>query len=158
MTESESITGFRRVAEHLRTGTGASRTTVRVDCALLGLEMETVAVESRDASARALEGQRTPAVREGAAVRWLAKNRRTFVMEDCLDPWDPEVAPEDYVIERYSIRSEMVAGVFRGADMVGIVSVHYTRGARSWGEEEVAMIESACRDVLAILDKLEAAS
>ena len=158
MAESETITGFRRVAERLRTGTGASRTTIRVDCALLGLEMETVAVESRDASARALEGQRTPAVREGAAVRWLAKNRRTFVMEDCLNPWAPEVAPEDYVIERYGIRSEMVAGVFRGAEMVGIVSVHYTRGARAWSDDEVAMIESACAEVLAILDKLEAAS
>lgn len=158
LTESETITGFRRVAERLRAGTGASRTTVRVDCALLGLDMETVAVESRDASARALEGQRTPAVREGAAVRWLAKHRRTFVMEDCLDPWDPEVAPEDYVIERYGIRSEMVAGVFRGAEMVGVVSVHYTRGARSWSDEEVGRIESACAEVLAILDELEAAS
>ena len=157
MAESETIAVFRRIAEHLRAGTGASRTTIRVDCAPLGLEMETVAVESRDASARALEGQRTPAVREGAAVRWLAKNRRTFVMEDCLDPWDPEVAPEDYVIELYGIRSEMVAGVFRGADMVGVVSVHYTRGARSWSDGEVTMIESACEAVLAILDKLEAA-
>ena len=156
MTENEAVTAFRRVAQQLRTGTRASRTTIRVECALLGLEMEIVAVESRDPGARALEGQRTPAVREGAAVRWLAKNRRTFVMEDCLDPWDSEVAPEDYVIELYGIRSEMVAGVFRGAEMVGIVSVHYTRGARSWSDEEVAMIESACTDVLAILDKLEA--
>ena len=80
-------------------------------------------------------------------------------MEDCLDPWDPEVAPEDYVIERYGIRSEMVAGVFRGAPKWwAVVSVHYTRGARSWSDEEVAMIESACAEVLAILDKLEAAS
>ena len=91
-------------------------------------------------------------------MRWLATHRRTFVMEDCLDPWDPEVAPEDYVIELYGIRSEMVAGVFRGADMVGIVSVHYTRGARSWSDREVAMIESACAEVLAILGRFEAGS
>ena len=158
MAESETITAFRRVAEHLRTGTGASRTTIRVDCEPLGLEMEAVAAESRDSSARALEGQRTPSVREGAAVRWLAKHRRTFVMEDCLDPWDPEVAPEDYVIELYGIRSEMVAGVFRGDEMVGIVSVHYTRGARSWSDDDVAMMESACAEVLALLDRLGAAS
>ena len=158
MAENETIAAFRSVAERLRTGTGASRTTIRVDCVRLGLEMETVAVESRDSSARALEGQRTPAVREGAAVRWLAQHRRTFVMEDCLEPWDPEVAPEDYVIDLYGIRSEMVAGVFRGAEMVGIVSVHYTRGPRSWSGGEVAMIESACKDVLAILDEFEAVS
>ena len=156
MNEYETLAGFRRIAERLRTGTRASRTTIRVDCDLLGLEMETVAVESRDESARALEGQRTPALREGAAVRWLATNRRTFVMEDCLNPWDPEVAPESYVVDLYGIRSEMVAGVFGGDAMVGIVSVHYTRGARTWSDEEVAMIEAACSGVLAILEDLQA--
>lgn len=157
MGESETITAFRGIADRLRSGTGASRTTIRVDCEPLGLEMETVGVESRDDSARALEGQRTPALHEGAAVRWLKKNRRTFVMEDCLNPWDPEVAPEDYVIELYGIRSEMVAGVFRGDDMIGIVSVHYTKGERAWTGEEVALIEAACKDVGAILDDLKAA-
>lgn len=156
MNEYETLAAFRRIADQLRTGTRASRTTIRVDCDLLGLEMETVAVESRDESARALEGQRTPALREGAAVRWLATNRRTFVMEDCLNPWDPEVAPESYVIDLYGIRSEMVAGVFEGDVMVGIVSVHYTRGARTWSDEEVAMIEAACSGVLAILEDLKA--
>ena len=89
-------------------------------------------------------------------MRWLSTNRRTFVMEDCLNPWDPEVAPESYVIDLYGIRSEMIAGVFRGDAMVGIVSVHFTRGARTWSAEEVAMIESACREVLTILEDLEA--
>ena len=156
LKENESLAAFRHIADRLRSGTRASRTTIRVDCDLLGLEMETVAVESRDESARALEGQRTPALREGAAVRWLSTNRRTFVMEDCLNPWDPVVAPESYVIDLYGIRSEMVAGVFRGDAMVGIVSVHFTRGARTWSAEEVAMIESACREVLTILEDLEA--
>ena len=156
MEEKETFAAFRRIAEQLRTGTRASRTTIRVDCDALGLEMETVAVESRDESAPALEGQRTPALRDGAAVRWLATNRRTFVMEDCLNPWDPEVAPENYVIGLYGIRSEMVAGVFRRDAMAGIISVHFTRGARTWSDEEVAMIEAACREVRTILEDLEA--
>ena len=148
MEEKETFAAFRRIAEQLRTGTRASRTTIRVDCDALGLEMETVAVESRDESA--------PTLRDGAAVRWLATNRRTFVMEDCLNPWDPEVAPENYVIGLYGIRSEMVAGVFRRDAMVGIISVHFTRGARTWSDEEVAMIEAACREVRTILEDLEA--
>ena len=156
MEEKETFAAFRRIADQLRTGTLASRTTIRVDCDPLGLEMETVAVESRDESASALEGQRTPALRDGAAVRWLATNRRTFVMEDCLNPWDPDVAPENYVIGLYGIRSEMVAGVFRGDAMVGIVSVHFTRGARTWSDEEVAMIEAACTEVRTILEDLKA--
>ncbi len=155
MAENETMRAFHDIVDGLRADTGASRTTIRVDCAPLGLEMETVAAESRDDGVRALKGQRTPDLRNGAAVRWLRKNRRTFVMEDCLNPWAPEVAPEDYVIELYGIRAEMVAGVFRGDDMVGIVSVHYTNGARAWSDDEVVMIERACEEVRAILDDLE---
>jgi GAF domain-containing protein len=152
MAESRTIAALRRIAVRLHDDTRASRVTIRVDCASLGLEIETVAVESRDESARALEGQRTPNARESAAVRWLCANRRTFVMDDCLNPWDPEVAPEHYVINLYGIRSEMLSGIFRGETLVGVVSVHYTKGTRSWRDEEVGMIEAACREVLAVID------
>jgi len=151
MDENETIHAFRDIVDRLRVGTGASRTTIRVDLARLGLEVDTVAAESRAAGVRALEGQRTPGARDGAAARWLRENRRPFVMEDCLNPWAPEVAPEDYVIDLYGIRAEMVCGVFRGDAMVGIVSVHDTHGARAWSDDDVAMIERACDDVRAIL-------
>jgi GAF domain-containing protein len=49
----------------------------------------------------------------------------------------------------------MVCGVFRDDDMVGIVSVHYTKGARAWSVAEVAMIQHACDAVRAILDAIE---
>ena len=151
MDENETIDAFRDITDRLRADTGASRTTIRVDSARLGLEVETVAAESRADDVLALEGRRTPGVRDGAAARWLRNNRRPFVMADCLDPWAPEVAPEDYVIELYGIRAEMVCGVFDGDDMVGIVSVHYTPGPRAWTDDEVAMIERACEDVRAVL-------
>ena len=151
MDENETIDAFRDIVDRLRAGTGASRTTIRVDLACFGLEIDTVAAESRADGVRALEGQRTPGARNGAAARWLRENRRPFVMEDCLDPWAPEVAPENYVIEQYGIRAEMVCGVFRGDTMVGIVSVHYTLGTRAWSGDDVASIERACGDVRTIL-------
>ncbi len=157
MAENETMRAFRDIVDRLRADTGASRTTIRVDCAPLDLEMETVVTESRDAGVRALEGQRTPDLRNGAAPRWLRENRCTFVMEDCLNPWSPEVAPEDYVIELYGIRAEMVAGVFRGDDMVGIVSVHYTKGPRTWTAAEVARIEAACDSVREVLECIDEA-
>ncbi len=157
MTEDATIAAFRNIVDRLLKGTGASRTTIRVDCAPLGLEMETVAVESLDHGAKGIEGKRTPNLRDGAAPRWLRENRRTFVMDDCLNPWAPEVAPEDYVIELYGIRSEMVAGIFQGDNMIGIVSVHYTKGPRGWSADEVAMIEQACEDVRVIVAELERA-
>jgi len=60
MTEDPTIAAFRDIVDRLRAGTGASRTTIRVDCAPLGMEMETVAVESLDHGARAV----------GATKRW----------------------------------------------------------------------------------------
>ena len=69
MAELKTIAALRGIADRLRADTGGSRITIRVDCPSLGLEIETVAVESRDDSARALEGQRTPNARESAAVR-----------------------------------------------------------------------------------------
>jgi maleate isomerase len=86
-----------------------------------------------------------------AAVRWLKKNKRTFVMDDCLNPWDPEVAPERPVIETYGILSEMLTSVFRDDEMVGWVSVHYTQGPRKWTAEDIKMIESAAAEVQAVL-------
>lgn len=147
--------GLQDVVDRLRADTRASRTTIRADFPALGLELEEVAAEARGEGVRTLIGQRTSGVRDGAAVRWLCENRRTFVMEDCLNPWAPEVAPEDYVIELYGIRSEMVSGVFRGNDLIGIVSVHYTAGERHWSEDEVAMIERAAGEVRGILDRLD---
>ena len=152
---TETMLALRNIVERLRADTGASRTTIRVDCAPLNLDVETVAAESRDDGVRALEGQQTPGVRTGAAACWLLENRRPFVMADCLNPWAPEVAPEKYVIDLYGIRAEMVCGVFRDDHMVGIVSVHYTKGARAWSAAEVAMIQHACDAVRAILDAIE---
>ena len=91
-----------------------------------------------------IKSQTTQGIRNGAAPRWLAANRRTFVMDDCLNPWDPEFAPEHYVIETYRVRSEMVSPVFENEDLVGIISVHYTKGARHWTGEEIACVEVAC--------------
>ncbi len=155
MMESQTVAAFRDIADRLRADTRASRTTIRFDCNRLGLELETVAVESRSEGVRALEGQVTPKARYSPAVNWLRENRRTFVMEDCLNPWAPEVAPDDYVTELYGIRSEMVAAVFRDEDLIGLVSVHYTDGPRTWRNDEVALIERACDEVRAFLDDLE---
>ncbi len=42
MDENETIDAFRDITDRLRADTGASRTTIRVDSARLGLDVETV--------------------------------------------------------------------------------------------------------------------
>ena len=140
----ETLQAFQTIVDRLRDDTSSDRTTIRVDCPGLGLGLESVAAESLGEGVNSIKSQTTQGIRNGAAPRWLAAHRRTFVMDDCLNPWDPEFAPEDYVIETYGVRSEMVSPVFENEDLVGIISVHYTKGTRHWTDEEVACVEAAC--------------
>lgn len=79
-------------------------------------------------------------------------------MDDCLKPWDAEVAPEAAVIETYGILSEMLTPVTKSGEIIGYVSVHYTKGPRNWTEDEIRMIESASNRVRSALEDFEAAS
>ena len=141
----------------LRTDTDAGRTTVRLDDCGVGFHVDTVAAESLAEGVHSILTLNTLDQKNAAAVKWLEKNRRTFVMNDTLDPWDPEVAPEREVVETYGIRSEMVAPVFMGGDLVGWVSVHYTRGPRVWTDSEIARIEAACENVREVLEGVDEA-
>ena len=150
----ETLRAFQGIVDRLRADTVSDRTTIRVDCDELALELETVAAESLAEGVNPIKPHRTPGLRNGAAPRWLARHRRTFVMDDCLNPWDPDFAPEPYVIETYGVRSEMVSPVFKNKDLVGIISVHYTKGPRQWSAEEVERVQAACECVSEILGNI----
>lgn len=139
----------------LRTDTDAGRTTVRLEDCGVGFHVDTVAAESLADGVHSILTLNTLDQKNAAAVKWLEKNRRTFVMNDTLNPWDPEVAPEREVVEAYGIRSEMVAPVIKEGDLVGWVSVHYTRGPRVWTDEEIARIEAACESVREVLEGVD---
>ena len=145
----DALTGL---LDALRIDTDAGRTTVRIDDSRIGLHCDTVAAESLSEGVHSILTLNTLDQRNAAAVKWLDKNRRTFVMNDTLDPWDPEVAPEREVVEAYGIRSEMVAPVIKDGDVVAWVSVHYTRGPRVWTDAEIARIETACEGVRELLE------
>lgn len=152
---SRTVGALADLLDALRTDTDAGRTTVRLDDCGVGFHVDTVAAESLAEGVHSIVTQNTLDQKNAAAVKWLEKNRRTFVMNDTLDPWDPEVAPEREVVETYGIRSEMVAPVFKDGGLVGWVSVHYTRGPRVWTDAEIARIEAACEGVREILEGVD---
>lgn len=143
------------IADQLRAELNTSRITIRIDSVTLDLALETIAAESLADGVKAIISETTPNIRQGKAPKWLMANRRTFVMHDCLHPLHPELAPESYVIETYSVRAEMVSPVFNNQRLVGIISAHHTIGPRQWTPQEVARIEAACnrvRDMLGDVD------
>ena len=144
---AEFLRVFQSIVDELRTATRSDRVTLRLENAALGLKLERVAVESLADGVNSIMTLTTADIRNGSAPRWLIANRRTFVMDDCLRPSDPALAPEDYVIETYRVRSEMVSPVFADQELVGIISVHYTQGPRHWTTAELELIEDACEEV-----------
>ena len=152
---SKTWDALREILESLRVDTDGGRTTVRLDHDILELHVDTVAEESLSEGVHSIRAQNSLDQRNAAAIRWLEKHRRSFVMNDTLDPWDAEVAPEKAVIETYGIRSEMVSPVIKDSDMVGWVSVHYTKGPRDWTAAEIARIEAACDSVREILEGVD---
>ena len=143
MTSESFLTSLQTLADRLRLDTDAGRITVRVESEKLGLRLERVAVESLGQGVGSLLSEIAENLRNAVAPRWLIANRRTFVMDDCLNPSDPELAPEPYLVEAYGVRAEMLQPVFVGEGLIAIISVHYAKGPRHWTDQDVSRIEAA---------------
>lgn len=158
--KSKTVATLHEILESLRLDVSGGRTTVRLDDCGLGFHVDTVAAESLSEGVHSIKPHSSLDQKNAAAVKWLEKNRYTFVMDDCMNPWDPVVAPEKEVIEIYGIRSEMVSPVIKDDALIGWVSCHYTKGARVWTKDEIARIEAACdavRDTIAAVERQLAA-
>ena len=145
-----SKTAFVANAEAILRGlleeTNASRTTLRIDLPQFGLNVNAPAAEALAPGVHSIKQQTSLDQRKAVAIKWLEKNRRVFVENDCLNT-TPDVAPEKEVTGVYGIRSEMVAPVIRKDDLIGWVSVHNVCGPHKWTTSEIAAIEAACAKV-----------
>jgi maleate isomerase len=153
---TETVRKLEEVLEKLRKDIGAGRATVRLDHQDLGINVNSPAAESLAEGVHSIKSQSGLDQWNCAAIKWLIKNKRTFVMDDCMNPWDPEVAPERPVIETYGILSEMLTPVIKDGEMIGWVSVHYTKGPRKWTEMEIKRIESAADNIRSTLEDIDA--
>jgi maleate isomerase len=153
-----SKTAFVANAEAILRGlleeTNASRTTLRIDLPQFGLNVNAPAAEALAPGVHSIKQQTSLDQRKAVAIKWLEKNRRVFVENDCLNT-TPDVAPEKEVTGVYGIRSEMVAPVIRKDDLIGWVSVHNVRGPHQWTTSEIAAIEVACAKVRRELESVD---
>jgi maleate isomerase len=142
------------VLDSLLKATNASRTTLRIDLPQLGLNVNAPAAETLAPGVHSIKDKTSLDQRNAVAIKWLEKNRRVFVENDCLNT-TPDVAPEQEVTGIYGIRSEMVAPVIRKDYLIGWVSVHNIRGPHQWAKNEIEAIEAACAQVGRELDSVE---
>jgi GAF domain-containing protein len=131
------------ILKRLLEQTSANRTTLRIDLPQFALNVNAPAAEVLAPGVHSIKNKTSLDQRKAVAVKWLEKNRRVFVENDCLNT-TPDVAPEKEVTGDYGIRSEMVAPIIRNDCLIGWVSVHNTRGPHQWTRDEIAAIEQAC--------------
>ena len=128
--------------------TGASRTTLRIDDT--PGEVFPVKAEALAPGINSIAGDRTIPIRESATFKWMERERRILVQEDLLSA-DP--APAADLIERYGGRAQMLAPIERDGELIGLVSVHYAPGPRSWSDEDVAVLEDVLARVRGALEQ-----
>jgi maleate isomerase len=137
------------ILEHLLAATGASRTTLRLDWPAWQTHVDDVVAEARRAGVASLVGQTSIRQRDAATVRWLDRERRPLVQDDCTAA-DPAPPPE--LLAVYGVKAQMLAPVVRGAELVGWLSVHDVISTRRWSGPEVAALEGAAAEVTKLAD------
>jgi maleate isomerase len=138
------------VTELLRS-TGASRTTFRLDRPEWGAHVDDVFAEARAPGVASLVGKTSIRQREGATVKWLERERRLLIQQDCAGA-DP--APPRELLELYGVRAQMLAPVVQAGELVGWLSVHQNASSRRWTDGDIAALSRAAAAVQSTLDDL----
>jgi gluconolactonase len=146
--EAVTQTAAQALVDELLQRLGASRVTLRIDD--VPGEVFPVKAESLAPGVNSIAADRTIPIRESATFRWVERERRILVQDDILSS---PIAPAAALTGPYRARSQMLAPVFRGDDLVGLVSVHQVGELREWTPDEVALVEGAVGRVEAALGR-----
>ncbi len=136
---------FQATIESLLRRTDASRTTLRLD---RPEGFFPVVAEALAPGIRSIARDTTIDLAASPTFQSLERERRLLIQSDLLAA-DP--APPAELIELYGAKAQMLAPVVRDDRLVGIVSVHYSPGPRTWTGEDVSALEETVQDVLAEL-------
>ena len=132
---------FHAITDDLLANTGASRVTIRIEDTDGSFP---VVAESRSLGTPSLFGGSVGDLRAAPTFRYLEQERRVLVQDD-LENADP--APPADLIRTYGARAQMLAPIFAGERLVGIVSVHQSEGPRAWAPVDVEALEGAAEKV-----------
>jgi GAF domain-containing protein len=86
-----------------------------------------------------LRGEPAYDIRETEPYKFLLRERRPLVQPDTRTP---PVAHE-IARDEYAVGAEMLAPLWGGANLIGIVSVHHAREPRNWTASEIECLATA---------------
>ena len=126
-----------RAVQRLLASTAASRVTLRLEDDGGGFP---VVAEACAEGVRSLRAETGIDLRRAATFIALERDGRILVQED-LEHADP--APPPALIDEYGARAQMLAPLFGGGRLRGIVSVHESAGPRRWRPQDVDALIAA---------------
>lgn len=126
------------ICDHLLRGTGADRTTIRLDADELGLTVDLTAAEALANGTPSIAADSSLDQRALDTVRWLAANRRVLVQPHFSEAPFPPPA----LVQFYGVNAQILAPILDGNALVGWVSVHSLH-PRPWSDDDVAAAERA---------------
>ncbi|HKU85532.1 MAG TPA: GAF domain-containing protein [Casimicrobiaceae bacterium] len=147
------MTDIQSIAADLLLATGASR----VVCALAADEGWRFAAEAVTHGARQIrnDGASTDVLLAPIALQQLQREH-DIVVQDDVSQAEPPVAAT--LVDRYGVRAQILAPVFRDARLAGLVAVHHSRGPRHWEQADVELVRKAQAATSASLDARDRAT
>lgn len=150
MTSARSEVARRldELLERLRSDVAASRTTIRIDIPAWDVDVNDVIAEAAGEGINSLRGERGLDQRALPTVRFLEERRAPLVQPEFRTTAHP---PPQALIDVYGVQAQMLAPLVHDGELVGWVSVHEVGREREWPAGQVAVLEAAAGEVLAVL-------
>lgn len=134
------------IVDELRVQLGASRVTVRLD---VPPEIYPVVAEACAHGSRSMKGDDAVGdLRTVATYQYVEREHKILIQDDVIDA---RPGPPPALIHEFGVRAQMLAPVLAGERLVGIISIHYGPGARTWTAEDVALLARGASRVEAVV-------
>jgi maleate isomerase len=138
---------LQRVCEAVLAGTGADRTTLRIDLPAHGLQVDLTAAEAVRPGVRSIRRDESLDQRRLNTVTWLEDHRRILVQPD----FHGVPSPPQALIDVYGVQAQVLAPLVRGGAMAGWLSVH-SMAERPWSGPDLSAVGDAVAALHDILD------
>ena len=134
---------FQEAMEKLLAATEASRTTLRVP----DDGMYVLVAQATARGVDRLAGKDPADPRAMDTLEWLLENRRALIQDDCATAVP---RPPQRLLEKYSVKSQMLIPVLVDERIEAVISVH-SEPLRGWRDSDVRQAEQTAQDIAAAM-------
>lgn len=135
-----------KVLTTLLNESNGSRTTLRIDDAARGWEVNFICAQAVKPGVKSLRGDGSIDQRAAATLQWMEKHKKNLIQPDIIN--NPDPAPPPALMSAYAAKAQMLTPLFNKDDFLqGWISVHYVDGTHEFTEAEIAALDRAAVEV-----------